>query len=245
VSPKLLPRPSTRPAPRAGNRTRTGPAATPLGVSVSPSPARVLRRPAVLALVAAGAVAVAGLGWTQLRSSAAEDTVQASVLVRPRPASTPAPGATAAATPTTQGDLLVGRDPFSQEPAAAVTAPTTSPHVLETALPSPSGEPTTTQPGPTDGALPQPSTSGAPSAAPRVTVTVTAPGSPTYVGLYAWNGSRASFRVNARTYSVPVGAHFGAGLTFTDVVRGDPPCARVTHAKGSFTLCPGQVTTLP
>jgi hypothetical protein len=214
-------------------------------VSVSPSPTRVLRRPAVLAVAAAGALAVAGLGWTQLRSSAADDIAPASVLVRPRPASTPGTGATAPATAAVQDDIALGRDPFAKEPAPVVTAPTTAPHVLATTLPSASGAISTTQPGPTDGAVPQPSASGTPSAAPRVTVTVTAAGGPTYVGLYAWNGSRASFRVNARTYSVPVGTRFGPGLTFTAVVRGDPPCARVTHKKGSFTLCPGQVTTLP
>jgi len=105
--------------------------------------------------------------------------------------------------------------------------------------------PATPELAPTESAVPRPSRSATPSAAPTVTVTVTAPGGPTYVGLYAWNGSRASIRVNARTYSVAVGTRFGPGLTFAAVVRGDPPCARVTHAKGSFTLCPGQVTALP
>jgi hypothetical protein len=111
-------------------------------------------------------------------------------------------------------------------------------------VPAPSGELTPVQSGSATG-VPEASASEAPSTAPGVTVTVTAPGGPTYVGLYAWNGSRASFRVNARTYSVPVGTRFGPDLRFTSVVRGDPPCARITHAKGTFTLCPGQVTTLP
>ncbi len=66
---------------------------------------------------------------------------------------------------------------------------------------------------------------------------------PTYVGLYAWNGSRASFRVNARTYSVHLGVHFGPDLTFAAVVPGTPRCARVSGPKGSFTLCPGQFVT--
>jgi hypothetical protein len=212
-------------------------------VSVSPTPTRVLRRPAVLALVAAGAVVVAGLGWMQLSSSGTD--AAASALVRARPAPTPAAGGTATGSSTDSGDLPVGRDPFAKEAAPVLTAPTTPPHVVATATPSPSGDAPTTQPGPTDSVTTQPSPAATPSTDPGATVTVTAPGGSTYVGLYAWNGSRASFRVNARTYSVHVGTRFGPGLEFTTVVRGDPPCARVTHAKGSFTLCPGQVTTLP
>jgi hypothetical protein len=214
-------------------------------VSVSPSSTRVLRRPVVLAVVAVGAVAVGGLGWMQLTSSSGPDAAApASVLVRPR-ATAPASAGTTTASPTTADDVPVGRDPFAKEAAPVLAAPTTPPHVVETATPSPSDPAATTQPTPTDGVSPQPSATGTASAQPSATVTVTAPGSPTYVGLYAWNGSRASFRVNARTYSVHVGTKFGPGLQFTAVVRGDPPCARVTHAKGSFTLCPGQVTTLP
>jgi hypothetical protein len=194
----------------------------------------------VIAVVAIGAIVVAGLAWTQLRSSGTGAAGATSVLVQPRPAPTPGTAATPRPTPARGEELPVGRDPFAGVPAPAVTAPTTSPHVPGTSLPE------TAQLAPTESAVLQPSPSGTPSAAPTVTVTVRAPsGGPTYVGLYAWNGSRASFRVNARTYSVSVGTRFGPGLTFTAVVRGDPPCARVTHAKGSFTLCPGQVTALP
>jgi hypothetical protein len=78
-----------------------------------------------------------------------------------------------------------------------------------------------------------------------VTVTVTSSGGPTYVGLYAWNGTRASFRVNTRSYSVGVGAHFGPGLAFAAIVPGQPSCARLTHAGNSLTLCPGEVAALP
>jgi hypothetical protein len=241
VSPQLLRRPSTRPAARAGSGTRTPRAAAALA-QASPSTARVLRRPAVLALVAAGAVVVAVLGWTQLTSSGTDAVAPASVLVRPPAAATPGTGTTSTGAPTTQDEIAVGRDPFANESAPADTPPTTSPHIVDA---TPSGDATTPQPVPTDSVPTQASPGGTPSDAPGVTVTVTATGGPSYVGLYAWNGSRASFRVNARTYSVAVGTRFGPGLTFASVVRGDPPCARVTHAKGSFTLCPGQVTTLP
>ena len=72
-----------------------------------------------------------------------------------------------------------------------------------------------------------------------------APGSAIYVGFYAWNGARASFRVNARTYSYPVGTTFGPQLTFTSIVKGTPRCAKLSHQGKSFTLCPGQVVRLP
>jgi hypothetical protein len=193
----------------------------------------------VIALVAVGAIVLAGLGWTQVHSSGTGAAGAASGLVQPRSASTPGTTATQTSTPATGEELSVGRDPFAKEPAPAVTVPTTPPHVVPTSLPE------TTERARTGSIVPQPSPSGTPSAAPTVTVTVPTTAGPTYVGLYAWNGSRASFRVNARTYSVPVGTRFGPGLTFTAVVREDPPCARVTHAKGTFTLCPGQVTALP
>ena len=126
---------------------------------------------------------------------------------------------------------MQARDPFLNGPAPKVTASTTSPHVVDTATPSD----------------PAPAT----AASSTVTVTVTAPagattspGTATYVGLYAWNGGRASFRVNARTYSVTVGTRFGPGLTFASVVGTNPRCARVTYASGDVTLCPGQVVPL-
>ena len=77
------------------------------------------------------------------------------------------------------------------------------------------------------------------------TVTMTAPGSAIYVGFYAWNGNRASFRVNARTYSYPVGTTFGPQLTFTSIRSGTPRCAVLTYQARAFTLCPGQVVRLP
>lgn len=198
----------------------------------------MVRRPAVIALVAIGAIVVAGLTWTRLHSSGIAAAGAASALVPPRPAATAGAAPQTSATASAE-ELPVGRDPFAGAPASAVSAPATTPHVVE------KGAPETPVLAPTESAVPRPSPSGTPSAAPAVTVTVTAATGPTYVGLYAWNGSRASFRVDALTYSVAVGAHFGPGLQFTAVVRGDPPCARVTHAKGSFTLCPGQVTALP
>ena len=229
---QLLPRPATRPARR---RAAAAPATQPVltgARAVTPAPTRVLRRPVVLALVAAAAVVVGGLAWTLLAPSGGDLPSPASALLRPRAAS---PAATPGGS-TTPADAAGGRNPFAVAPAPSVTAPTTSPHVEVTTSPA-----ATTATG-----APVPATSPAsPSAAPTVTVTVTAPAAPTYVGLYAWNGSRASFRVDARTFSVHVGTRFGPGLTFASVVRGDPPCARVSYAKGGFTLCPGQVTTLP
>jgi hypothetical protein len=228
------------PAARGGSGARTARTTAPAAAPVSPTAGRVARRPVVIAVVTIGATVVAGLAWAQLRSSGTGTAGATSVLVQPRPASTPGTAATRRPPPASGEDLPVGRDPFAGVPAPAGTAPTTSPHVSEPSLPG------TAQLAPTGSAVLQPSPSGTPSATPTVTVTVPAPsGGPTYVGLYAWNGSRASFRVNARTYSVAVGTRFGPGLTFTAVVRGDPPCARVSDVKGSFTLCPGQVTALP
>jgi hypothetical protein len=246
VSRQLLPRPSTRtPAPR-GRRASTARATAGAAPSEPTAPSRVLRRPAVLALVAAGAVVLAGLAWTFLSSPRTTEPVSASVLVRPRP-----PGTTSPGTPSVSVAGLeqapVGRNPFGSAPAPG--APTTSARLAASPTPPPSGLPAAVPPAtagvPTGAPTTRPSTSGSPSAAPTVTVTVTASGGPTYVGLYAWNGSRASFRVNARTYSMHVGAQFGPGLTFAAIVTGDPPCARLTHGKDSFTLCPGQVTALP
>ena len=84
-----------------------------------------------------------------------------------------------------------------------------------------------------------------PTVTPTVTATTTAPGSAIYVGFYAWNGSRASFRVNTRTYSYPVGTTFGPQLTFTSIRSGTPRCAVLTYQRKAFTLCPGQVVRLP
>jgi hypothetical protein len=223
VSRQLLPRPATRTTNGSGRgkpTTRTGATA---GSGTTQAPAGVLRRPIVIALVAGGAVVVAGLGWTFLSSSGTTADVPASGLVRPSASARPSSAieTAAAAEPTTGA---VSRDPFADEAAPSVTAPTTSPPPLST--------------GPT-------ASEAAPAKAPPpVTVTVTATDGPTYVGLYAWNGSRASFRVNARAYSVAVGAHFGTGLQFTAVVPGRPKCARLTHGGDSFTLCPGQVATV-
>ncbi|HVN11047.1 MAG TPA: hypothetical protein VMT69_03055, partial [Kineosporiaceae bacterium] len=214
--------PATRAATRAGAGEAERRAAT------------VLRRPLALVLVAAAAIALGGLGWTLLRSPADPTATGApSVLLRPRAtssATTASPSARSTATRT--GDApLTGRDPFADEHPVVPTAPTTPPHVESTTAT------TTTAPAPS-------ATSSTPPGQPgSATVTVTV--SPTFVGLYAWNGSRASFRVNARTYSVHVGTTFGPGLRFTAVVPGTPQCARVQHLEDTFTLCPGQFTTLP
>jgi hypothetical protein len=225
VSPQLLPRPSTGTAKKKPGRGKPAPRPAAKAVRSGPQARnRVLRRPAVLALVAGGGAVLAGLGWTFLSSSRNDAGLAASAgLTRPT-AATPSPsGATTTTAPSPDGSGAA-RNPFGDGPAAVVTAPTTSPHVVPTpALVDPAS------------AAPAPST---------VTVTVTAPGAATYVGLYGWNGNRASFRVNARTYSVHVGAHFGPDLVFGGVVGTAPRCAQVTYADGSVTLCPGQVTAL-
>jgi hypothetical protein len=227
VSPQALPRPSTPTAkkkPGGGRPAAKKPATAVRGTP--PPPARVLRRPAVLALVAGGAAALAGLGWTFLSSSGTDAGV--AVAGFSRPAATPSSPAPVTTSASTAADRAEARNPFADQPAEAVTAPTTPPHVADT----------TAAAEPSDASIP------AAAAAPAVTVTVTAPGTETYVGLYAWNGSRASFRVNARTYSVQVGARFGSGLVFKGVVGTSPRCAQVTYSGGSVTLCPGQVTSL-
>ncbi len=233
MSPQLLPRqrptaPSRRSAPapaptRASARAAGGDAERRSG--------KVLRRPLVLGLVALASVALAGLGWTLLTAPADTTGTEApSVMLRPRAAG-PAKASPSTAVTTATNDVpLAGRDPFADDEPAVPTAPTTPPHVEPTAAATsaPTPSPTATAPA------------GRPGGA---TVTVTM--SPTYVGLYAWNGSRASFRVNARTWSVHVGTTFGPGLRFTAVVPGTPECAKVQHGEDSFTLCPGQFTTLP
>jgi hypothetical protein len=117
------------------------------------------------------------------------------------------------------------------------TVPTTAPTTVPTAAPT--GAPATVTVTRTATAT----RTTTPTATP--TVTMTAPGSAVYVGFYAWNKERASFRVNARTYSMRVGATFGPRLTFTAVVPGTPRCARLQHGEDRFTLCPGQVVRLP
>lgn len=249
-------------APDAG---RTVPSEVPAARRVVPAvrrPAggdgvRVLRRPAVLSLLAVAAVVLAGVGWTLLNGSPDPAAGSApSVLLRPR---TPAPSVdTAPRTSTADEVPTTGRDPFgdtgtatggpapvptsatgttpepARPPADRTGTPSTSASALPTSRPT-SPPATSTAPD----AEPSPSASGAPA----VTVTVTTEA--TYVGLYAWNGSRASFRVNARTWSVPVGTAFGPGLRFTAVVPGVKRCARLTHGASTFTLCPGQVVPLP
>jgi hypothetical protein len=174
--------------------------------------------------VAAGSALLAWLGWAVLTSVVTSSSDPASgapssALAAPRTTDA-APPVTAAPGRADEGDLPPsGRDPFGD---AAAVVPTGR------ATPDP-----TVMPG-ADGV--------APSVA-RTTVTVTV--AATYIGLYTWNGSRASFRVNARTYSVPVGTTFGPGLRFTAIVEGSPRCARVQHGEDTLTLCPGQVTALP
>jgi hypothetical protein len=174
------------------------------------------------------------VAWALLSSSSGSATgVSSAVLARPKRTEATAP-VTASPTGGDDGEVPQdGRDPFGDEDPAVSTGRATPPHA----------QPTPTPAAPTSAPTSRPEADGTPTGSSTATVTVTV--APTYVGLYAWNGSRASFRVNARTYSVAVGAGFGPGLRFTAVVQGTPRCARVQHGPDSLTLCPGQVTTLP
>jgi len=214
----------------------------------------------VLALVSGGTVALAGLGWMLVRAPGSAPAEPSSVLLRPQASATASP--TPTPSPTQDGNageadgVVTGRDPFGGDAAPAATA--TMPPSAGAATPatSPDAAPTTVPTASPQGGAPGVPTSvpvvtatvtrtAAPSVTP--TVTVTAPGSAVYVGFYAWNGQRASFRVNARTYSYPVGTTFGPQLTFTSIRSGTPRCAVLEYQPKSytFTLCPGQVVRLP
>ncbi len=243
MSRQLLPRQRTELPARGRNGTPTPAAPAPAAPAGS---ARLLRRPAVLALVACAAAVLAGLAWTLVRTPGEATAENASALVRP--AATTAATPTPTPTPTRRSAEVPSgapsaRDPFGGEPApggpstrppadtvaSGTAAPATAPTATPAASPAP-GVVTTT-------------VTARPAATP--TVTMTAPGSAVYVGLYLWNGDRASFRVNARTYSKPVGSTFGPQLTFARIVEGTPRCARLTYQGKAFTLCPGQVVELP
>lgn len=186
----------------------------------------------MLALVAGGSVALGVVGWSLLSSPSdpAAGSVP-SVLVRPRTTQSAATPTVGASPSTPDSVPATGRDPFDDEEPSVSTGRATAPHVEPS--PTPTASPTS---------VPAPSPGATADGVGSSTVTVTV--GPTYVGLYAWNGSRASFRVNARTYSVHVGTTFGPGLRFTAVVPGTPECAKVQHGQDSFTLCPGQFTAL-
>ena len=262
----MLPRQRSEAPPQ----TRRGavPAATPAPAAPQPA-ARGFRRPAVLALVSGGTVALAGLGWMLVRAPGPAPAEPSSVLLRPQASAaaspTPSPSPTADSTADDPRDVAPGRDPFggdsapvdptTQAPRAAAVSgtaatPGTSPDAAPTTAPStaPPASPRAGAPGvPTS--VPVVTATVTRTAPPSVTptVTVTAPGSAVYVGFYAWNGQRASFRVNARTYSYPVGTTFGPQLTFTSIRSGTPRCAVLEYQSKSytFTLCPGQVVRLP
>jgi hypothetical protein len=241
VNRQLLPRQRARGPQRATPRVTAAPArpvAQPSRGTGGPAGStRVLRRPAVLALIAAACALLGVLGWTVLRSPSAPSTRAASsVLVRPTTTETGAPATITSAGAGEGGLPQSGRDPFGDEDPVTSTGRATPPHIEPTAAPTSAPTP---QPGSGPGA------DGMPADGSGTVATVTVTVGPTYVGLYAWNGSRASFRVNARTYSVHAGATFGPGLRFTAVVPGSPRCARLQHAEDNFTLCPGQVTPLP
>ena len=250
---QLLPRPRAQVTTSAGPRTPPG---APTSREPLPARSRRLRRPAVLALVAGAAVVLAGLGWALVRAPQDVADERTSGLLRPRTPGAASP--TASVTPTTGtggGDAGARalRDPFGGSPAAppgvttGPTAPAGAPaptSTVTTTVTAPGGPGVTTTATVTSTVTSTATRTATPTATP--TVTITAPGSAVYVGFYAWNGSKASFRVNARTYSKPVGSTFGPQLRFTRVVAGSPRCARLTYNGGSpFTVCPGQVVKLP
>jgi hypothetical protein len=222
----------------------------------------------VLALVAGATVVLAGLGWMLVRSPGSQPPAEgASVLVRPQapaaasPTPTPSPTATDSGFAAEPEGVATGRDPFGGTASADAPAPQPPPDGVASApvvtpTSSPDAAPQTVPPASPQGGVPAAPTTFpvvtatvthtvSPSVTP--TVTMTAPGSAIYVGFYAWNGTRASFRVNARTYSYPVGTTFGPQLTFTSIRSGTPRCAVVRYQPKSytFTLCPGQIVKLP
>jgi hypothetical protein len=262
VSRQVLPR--QRSATASRSRHGAVPAPAP-GRQIDPDqPAPVLRRPAVLALVAGATVALAGLGWMLVRTPGQVPAQDTSLVVPPRTAAAGSP----TPMPSVPGgyagdpeDVGTGRDPFAGDPADVSpttqtppgsvapddpAAPATSPDAAPTAVPPPSPQGGVPAAPTTFPVVTQTVTrTASPTVTPTVTATTTAPGSAIYVGLYAWNGSRASFRVNTRTYSYPVGTTFGPQLTFTSIRSGTPRCAVLTYQRKSFTLCPGQVVRLP
>jgi hypothetical protein len=258
VSRQVLPRQRSAAATRT--RRGTGPAAVHRAPVAPDQPGQVLRRPAVLALVAGATVALAGLGWMLVRTPG-QPVQDTSVLLPPRTATagTPATSPTGGSYAGDTAGVVTGRDPFASDPAA--TNPTTqaapgSAVAPVTPVTSPDAAPTAVAPASPQGSVPAAPTTfpvvtqtvtrtASPTVTPTVTATTTAPGSAIYVGFYAWNGSRASFRVNARTYSYPVGTTFGPQLTFTSIRPGTPRCAVLTYQRKAFTLCPGQVVRLP
>jgi len=216
--------------------------------------APVLRRPAVLVLVTAGAAGLALLAWVLLTGSADATEGQASPFARPaaRPTATAAPTSSTARAGST---LPAGRDPFAGDGLGAGAkagggsapglgappdgAPTSPPHT-ETVVPVPApASPTTSPTG-----APPPGGGGA--ASPTVTVTVTTGAS--YLGLYGWNGDRAAFRLNTTPFHLTVGSSSSTGLRLTSTVRkGSLTCAVVSNPsthQTSLTVCPGQVVRL-
>jgi hypothetical protein len=264
VSRQVLPRQRSE-APAQTRRATTLTAVPPR--AAPDRPARGLRRPAVLTLLAGGTAVLAGLGWMLVHAPGPAPAEASSVLLRPQ-AST---AATATPTPSPTGDgnagdpegVITGRDPFGGDPAPVAPTTQTPPAAVVSgaaATPgaSPDVAPTSMPPASPQASAPVVQTTFPvvtatvtrtvpPSVTPTVTVTATAPGSAIYVGFYAWNGQRASFRVNARTYSYPVGTTFGPQLTFTSIRSGTPRCAVLEYRPKSytFTLCPGQVVRLP
>jgi hypothetical protein len=260
VSRQVLPRQRSAAATRT--RRGTGPAAVHRAPVAPDQPGQVLRRPAVLALVAGATVALAGLGWMLVRTPG-QPVQDTSVLLPPGTATagTPTPSPTGGSYAGDAAGVTTGRDPFAGGPAAGARTTPAPPGSAVSGTPatpgtSPDAAPTAVPPTSPQGSLPVAPTTfpvvtqtvtrtASPSVTPTVTATTTAPGSAIYVGFYAWNGSRASFRVNARTYSYPVGTTFGPQLTFTSIRSGTPRCAVLTYQRKSFTLCPGQVVRLP
>jgi hypothetical protein len=225
----------------------------------------MLRRPAALALVAGATVALAGLGWVLVRTPdqpAAQDTsLPVPALTATASSPTPVPSPTGDSYTGAAEGMGTGRDPFAGDPANVAPTVQASPGSVVSGTPatlaaSPDAAPTAVPPTSPQAGVPVAPTSfpvvtqtvtrtASPTVTPTVTATTTAPGSAIYVGFYGWNRSRASFRVNARTYSYPVGTTFGPQLTFTSIRPGTPRCAVLTYQRKAFTICPGQVVRLP
>ncbi len=248
---QLLPRRAEiRATSRVPQRNTAAPAQERAKEVIAARP-RVLRRPAVLALVTAGAAGSALLAWVLLTGSGDTTADQPSPFARAGAAPTAtAPTASARAGST----VAAGRDPFAADGLAARgqapgtggpglgappnDAPTSPPHT-EAVVPAPApASPTTSPTG-----APAP---GGGSASPTVTVTVTTAAS--YLGLYGWNGDRAAFRLNTTPFHLTVGSSWSTGLRFIGTVKkGTLTCAVVSNPatqQTSLTVCPGQVVRL-
>jgi hypothetical protein len=185
----------------------------------APAPAAPPRRGLRPVLVVAGAaLAVAGaiVGFVLLNPAGGGDATGSAVTPGVhRTAGTSAP---TTASRTALPALVSGRNPFVlPSGAAAGTGTATSASDAAT--------------GTADSA-----NGTAPAAGSTPTPTPTA--TPTFVGLYGFTGSNATFWVNDTRYQVSEGSSF-AGFTYTS--KSSSGCANVTRSGTTTAICAGEV----